>query len=207
MDFTLTQEQEQFRRSTRSVLNTVVDTDMRQSVVRTGVAHDKRLARALADEGLLSQAAPGPDRDPVLLHLLFSEMEKAGAPYEGLAVNLLVAGVLDTVGSDMHRKLVVGPLLSGDKNVCLGYSEPEAGSDLAAVRTRSRRTADGWAINGQKLWTTLAQDADWMFTMTSTDSRPSEVADQPPGHRRATMFLVPMDSDGIRVDRSSMMQP
>ena len=135
---------------------------------------------------------PGPSGDPVQLHILFSEMEKAGAPYEALAVNILVAAVLDVVGSAFHRERVLNPLLAGCENICLGYSEPDAGSDLTAVTTKAVRTADGWLIRGQKIWTTMAQDAAWMFALTRTD--PSE-----PPRRGATMFLVPMDSPGITV--------
>jgi alkylation response protein AidB-like acyl-CoA dehydrogenase len=205
VDFTLTEEQERFRIAVRSTLHGVVDDEMRWSVVNTGVAHDAELSRGLAVAGHLRQAAPGPDRDPVLLHLLFSEMEKVGAPYEGIAVNLLVAGVLDTVGSEMHRQRIVAPLLSGEKNICLGYSEPDAGSDLTRVKTRSRRSNCGWIITGQKLWTTLAQDAEWMFALTRTDS-PTPGDDQTGRHRRkATMFLIPMNADGVRVDQVRMM--
>lgn len=205
MDFTLTDEQERFRTAVRCTLAGVVNEDLRRSVVRTGVAHDPKLSGALAAAGHLRQAAPGPDRDPVLLHLLFSEMEKVGAPYEAIAVNLLVAGVLDTVGSDMHRQSVVEPLLSGEKNMCLGYSEPDAGSDLTRVATRSRRSDGGWIISGQKLWTTMAHEAQWMFALTRTDCPPPDSSQTTRGRRAATMFLIPMDAEGIRIDPVQMM--
>ena len=172
MDFTLTTEQETFRAAVQATLQAVDTTQIRRSVLETGVAHHNGLNGALAQAGLLLHAVPGPDRDPVLVHLLFSEMEKAGLPFEGIAVNLLVAGILQSVGTDMQRQQVVAALLSGTKNICLGYSEPDAGSDLTRINTRSRRDGDEWTLNGQKIWTTLAQDAEWMFTLTRTDLPP-----------------------------------
>lgn len=205
MDFTLTTEQETFRAAVQATLNAVDTTHVRRSVLETGVAHDNGLNGALAEAGLFFPAVPGPDRDPVLTHLLFSEMEKAGVPYEGIAVNLLVAGVLESVGTDMQRQQVVAALLSGKKNVCLGYTEPDAGSDLTRISTRSRRDGDGWAISGQKIWTTLAQDAEWMFTLTRTDSPHNGEPNSDLGRRAMTMFLIPMNTKGIRVDPIRMM--
>lgn len=205
MDFTLTTEQETFRVAVQATLNAVDTTHIRRSVLETGVAHDNELNGGLAEAGLFLPAVPGPDRDPVLAHLLFSEMEKAGVPYEGIAVNLLVAGVLESVGTDMQRQQVVAALLSGKKNICLGYSEPDAGSDLTRINTRSRRDGDGWAISGQKIWTTLAQDAEWMFTLTRTDSPHNGEPNSVLGRRPMTMFLIPMNTKGIRVDPIRMM--
>jgi alkylation response protein AidB-like acyl-CoA dehydrogenase len=120
-------------------------------------------------------------------------MEKAGAPYEALAVNLLVAGLLDQVGTDEHRREILEPLVNADANICLGYSEPDAGSDLTAVATRAVADGDGWIVNGQKLWTTMAQDSRWILLLTRTNN------DVAPRHG-STMFLVPMDTAGIEVE-------
>ncbi|OBJ21366.1 acyl-CoA dehydrogenase family protein [Mycobacterium colombiense] len=205
MDFTLTTEQETFRAAVQATLQAVDTTQIRRSVLETGVAHHNGLNGALAQAGLLLHAVPGPDRDPVLVHLLFSEMEKAGLPYEGIAVNLLVAGVLQSVGTDMQRQQVVAALLSGTKNICLGYSEPDAGSDLTRINTRGRRDGDEWTLNGQKIWTTLAQDAEWMFTLTRTDLPPAGEPDSDARRRAMTMFLIPMNTKGIRIDPIRMM--
>src|SRR4029453_12243713 len=179
-------------------------TEIRKSLLQTGIAHNAELNKALADAGLFQQAVPGAKRDPVLVHLLFSEMEKAGMPYEGIAVNLLVAGVLGATGSDMQRQCVAAPLLSGEKNICLGYSEPDAGSDLTRINTRSRRQGDDWVINGQKIWTTLAQDSEWMFTLTRSESGAGDAV-AGAARRLMTMFVIPMSSTGLRVDPIQMM--
>ena len=205
MDFSLTAEQETFRAKVQATLKSVVDDDMRQTVISGGVAHDAELSSTLGEAGLLREAVPGPDTDPVLVHLLFSELEKAGAPHEGIAVNLLVAGVLRSAGTEAQSRRVADPLLSGSKNICIGYSEPDAGSDLTRLSTRSRRVDGGWTISGQKIWTTLAQESEWMFALTRTVGE--EPADQPSGSRRRaeTMFLIPMETDGVRVDPIYMM--
>jgi alkylation response protein AidB-like acyl-CoA dehydrogenase len=204
VDFTLTTQQESFRAHVQSTLQSVDRTEIRKSLLQTGIAHNAELNKALADAGLFQRAVPGAKRDPVLVHLLFSEMEKAGMPYEGIAVNLLVAGVLGATGSDMQRQRVAAPLLSGEKNICLGYSEPDAGSDLNRINTRSRRQGDDWVINGQKIWTTLAQDSEWMFTLTRSESGAGDAV-AGAARRPMTMFVVPMSSTGLRVDPIQMM--
>jgi alkylation response protein AidB-like acyl-CoA dehydrogenase len=192
VEFEFTPDQLTFQWSVRELLAAIVDDDLHERVHRTGAAHDRSMALALAARGWLKDAMPGTSGDPVRLHILFSEMEKAGAPYEALAVNILVAAVLDIAGSAMHRSHVVQQLLAGAENICLGYSEPDAGSDLTGVTTTAVRDAAEWTISGQKIWTTMAQDAAWMFALTRTS--PSA-----PPRRGATMFLVPMDSPGITV--------
>lgn len=198
----MTSEQQAFRAAVQTAIQAVGSDEIRQSVIETGVAHDARLNRALADADLLRLAVPGPDRDPVLVHLLFSEMEKAAMPYEGIAVNLLVAGILESAGTDIQRRQVVAPMLNGEKNICLGYSEPDAGSDLTRVSTRARYDGGSWRISGQKIWTTLAQDAEWMFTLTRTDAPNDSDASR---RRDMTMFIIPTGSQGVRIDPIPMM--
>ncbi|MBT4185741.1 MAG: acyl-CoA dehydrogenase [Gemmatimonadales bacterium] len=159
----------------------------------TGTFNDKAFNAALADAGLLAGAVPGyGDRDPIELYLLFNELEKAGAPYDGLAVTMLVAGVINAVGTDFHRSQVLEKLLTGRFNCCLGYSEPDHGSDVASITTKAVRDGDEWVITGQKMWTTMAHVSDWVILLTRTNP-------DVPRHKGLTMFLVPMDTPGIEV--------
>lgn len=93
-----------------------------------------------------------------------------------------------------EQKAAFLPLIrAGKLRPCLGYSEPEAGSDLASLRTRAERDGDGWVINGQKLWTTGGHLASHVWLATRTDP------DVSPPHAGITVFLVPMDTPGITV--------
>ena len=95
MDFTFDAELETFRREVRELLDEVVDPAVHERVRATGTHHDERMARAMGARGWLRSVVPGTDgADPLRLHVLFGEMERAGAPYDALASNLLVAGIL-----------------------------------------------------------------------------------------------------------------
>ena len=193
MDFSLSPRAAEFRTEVMAFLDSHLTGEVIGTMHRTGTFNDKHFNAAMADAGLLAGAVPGySDRDPIELYVLFNELEKAGAPYDGLAVTMLVAGVINAVGTDFHREQVLDRLLTGRFNCCLGYSEPDHGSDVAAITTRAVQDGDEWVVNGQKMWTTMAHEADWVILLTRTDP-------DVPKHKGLTMFLVPMDTPGIEV--------
>ena len=193
MDFSLSPRAAEFRTEVMAFLDSHLTGEVIDTMHRTGTFNDKHFNAALADAGLLAGAVPGyGDRDPIELYVLFNELEKAGAPYDGLAVTMLVAGVINAVGTDFHREQVLDRLLTGRFNCCLGYSEPDHGSDVAAITTRAVQDGDEWVVNGQKMWTTMAHEADWVILLTRTEP-------DVPKHKGLTMFLVPMDTPGIEV--------
>jgi alkylation response protein AidB-like acyl-CoA dehydrogenase len=193
MDFSLSPRAAEFRTEVMAFLDSHLTGEVIDTMHRTGTFNDKHFNAALADAGLLAGAVPGyGDRDPIELYVLFNELEKAGAPYDGLAVTMLVAGVINAVGTDFLREQVLDRLLTGRFNCCLGYSEPDHGSDVAAITTRAVQDGDEWVINGQKMWTTMAHEADWVILLTRTEP-------DVPKHKGLTMFLVPMDTPGIEV--------
>jgi alkylation response protein AidB-like acyl-CoA dehydrogenase len=165
-------------------------------VHETGTLHDWGLHRAIAGRGWIHQALPaalgGGGRDPEELAMLFHELELAGAPYDGLSNVVMVSCVLGQVGNDLQRDQVLPRLLSGDAAVCLGYTEPDSGSDVAAARTRAVRDGDGWRIDGQKMFTSVAEEASWVLLLTRTTA-------EGPKHAGLTFFLVPMDTPGIEI--------
>ena len=134
----------------------------------------------------------GQSRGPEELAALFREFEIAGAPYDGIAVAMLVASILNDVGSEFHKKEIVPRLLSGESIACLGYTEPECGSDVAAVKTRAERSGAHWIVNGQKMWTSLAEVSSWVLLLTRTDPEARK-------HRGITFFLLPLDSSGVEI--------
>jgi alkylation response protein AidB-like acyl-CoA dehydrogenase len=95
-------------------------------------------------------------------------------------------------GTEEQKERYVGPMLFGTEGWCQLFSEPGAGSDLAGISTRARLGDDGWVLNGQKVWTTLAQFADYGLLLARTDP-------DVPKHKGLTMFVVPMDAPGVTV--------
>src|ERR1700744_4248743 len=96
-------------------------------------------------------------------------------------------------GTEEQKSRHLGPMLHGDEVWCQMFSEPAAGSDLAAVQTRARQGDDGsWTLNGQKVWTTNAQFASYGLLLARTDA-------DVPKHKGLTMFIVPMDAEGVTV--------
>ena len=124
MDFSLSPGAVEFRAEVKAFIAEHLTAEVVTQMHATGTFNDKAFNAALADAGLLAGAVPGyGDRDPIELYILFNELEKAGAPYDGLAVTMLVAGVVNAAGTDFHRSQVLQKLLTGRFNCCLGYSD------------------------------------------------------------------------------------
>jgi alkylation response protein AidB-like acyl-CoA dehydrogenase len=194
VDFSLPAPVEGYRRAVRRVIGAALSDEEIDRQHRTGTFTSVVLNRALAAEGLLERAVPGLGRGhPMELWVLFNELEKAGAPFDGLAVAVLVAGVVNHVGTAWQKQQLIAPILAGEALCCLGYSEADYGSDVASVATRAVRDGDQWVIDGAKMWTTMAHEARWVLLLARTDPDLAR-------HRGLTMFLVPMDTPGITVE-------
>ena len=194
MDFSLPSAVQTYRDQVRSIVAThhTAETMLRQHT--SGTFNNPELNRALAAAGLIERAVPGLGAgDPIELWVLFNEMEKAGAPLDALAMAVMIAGVVHHVGTPAQKAAVIPAVTSGEALICLGYSEADAGSDLASLTTRAERDGDQWVINGAKMWTTMAHEARWVILLARTDT-------SLPRHRGLTMFLLPMDTPGVRVD-------
>jgi hypothetical protein len=105
----------------------------------------------------------------------------------------MIAGVVNHVGTEEQKKRVLPSILAGEAMVCMGYSEPDYGSDVASITTRAVRDGDEWVINGAKMWTTMAHAATWLILLTRTNL-------DVPKHKGLTMFLLPTDTPGISVE-------
>lgn len=126
-------------------------------------------------------------------YLAMSELGTAMAP-EG-ANNIgreLVAPIVLAHGTTEQKARFLPAIVSCSDIWCQGFSEPNAGSDLASVKTKAVANGDNWTISGQKVWTTNAQQADWCILLARTDA-------DAPKHKGMTLFLVPMDTDGLEV--------
>jgi alkylation response protein AidB-like acyl-CoA dehydrogenase len=156
----------------------------------------QQFCKTLADEGLLTIAWPteyggggGSIWDQtVVREEMWAHHEPRGAQYMGLN---WVGPAIMAFGSDAQKQQHLSAIASGDVIWCQGFSEPEAGSDLASLRTRAVEDGDGWRITGQKIWTSYAGMAQWCVLAARVG--PGE------RHEGITMFLVPMDTPGITV--------
>lgn len=155
--------------------------------------------QSLAAAGLVAVSWPkeygGGGLSPIEQVVLAEEFARAGAPEPAendlLGIELL-GNALIALGTEEQRGHFLPRILSGEDRWCQGFSEPEAGSDLASVRTRAVRDGAEWVIDGQKIWTSAGATANWIFLLVRTD--PSA-----PKHQGLSFLLVPLDQPGVVV--------
>jgi alkylation response protein AidB-like acyl-CoA dehydrogenase len=197
MDLTFTEEEEAFRAGLREWLARTLPTlppkpDPLDWPARR--AYDLGWQRRLYDAGYGEVhwgATP-------TQHLIFlEETEEAGAPYVGANfVGLLHAGpTIAAEGTDEQRARWLGPMVRGEEAWCQGFSEPDAGSDLASLRTKAVRDGDHYVVTGSKIWTSHAEVADWCELLVRTEP----ISPATPKHRGISWLAMPMDAPGITV--------
>ncbi|MEV5598337.1 acyl-CoA dehydrogenase [Streptomyces sp. NPDC052496] len=151
--------------------------------------------RELAPTGYAAPHLPAPyglAAGPVQQLAVQQEMRDAGVRISDLGIATWVVPSLITYGTPEQQERHLLPTLRGDRSWCQLFSEPEAGSDLAALRTRAERVPDGWRVDGQKVWTSAAQWAGYGILLARTDPAA-------PKHQGLTFFLVDMSTPGIEV--------
>ena len=149
----------------------------------------------LAEHGWLAPAWPkkygGADMSVLEQFVLSSELHQVGAPTSRQMLNL-VGPTIMLHGTDDQKAEHLPPMLRGEVAWCQGFSEPGSGSDLASLQTRAVRDGDDYVVNGQKIWTSGAHRADWMFILTRTDP-------DAPKHRGISYLLLDMKAPGVSV--------
>jgi alkylation response protein AidB-like acyl-CoA dehydrogenase len=202
MDLRFSAEDEAFRREVRDVLEEGLSGEFAAIRGRGGpgdehACFDERLAweQHLAAQGWTCAAWPKEHGGRGLsLHqqvIYFEEYARARAPGRvGHIGETLLGPTLIAYGTDEQRHRFLPPIVAGTELWCQGYSEPDAGSDLANVATRARLDGDEWVIDGQKVWTSLAQWSQWCFVLARTEQ-------VEPKHRGISYLLVPMDQPGV----------
>jgi alkylation response protein AidB-like acyl-CoA dehydrogenase len=198
MDFSrvvLSEEDESFRDDLRSCLNELVTDEVIERDRETGENFNEGVHMALGAAGYLaadfkSEADGGFSR--LRKRIWDLEIGRAHTPWFHWGTTAMVARAINQFGSAELKDEVLGKTLSGQFRLCLGYTEPDGGSDVATCKTRAMRDDDGWIINGSKMFTSNAQNAAYVFLITNTDP-------DAPKHQSLTMFLVPLDSPGVEI--------
>lgn len=156
-------------------------------------ARQRELLRRIGADGLLGLGWPveygGQGRGADEQFLFFDEAYRAGAPVSMVTLNT-VGPTLMKYGTQEQKDYFLPRILTGDIVFAIGYSEPEAGTDLASLRTRAVRDGADWLIDGQKIFTSNAQNADWIWLACRTDP-------QAPKHKGISIILVPTDAPGF----------
>ena len=199
MDLDYSPAEHAFRAEVRDWLRAHLPGELRDKVVRYASLTREELLRwhrILAAKGWIAPAWPeewgGTGWNAVQRYIFLDELHQAPAP-EPLSFNVNMIGpVLFTFGSDDQKRRFLPRIANLDDWWCQGFSEPGAGSDLAALKTSAKRVDDHYIVSGQKMWQGMAQHADWMFTLVRTDSAIKPQAG-------ITMLLIDMRSPGITV--------
>jgi alkylation response protein AidB-like acyl-CoA dehydrogenase len=201
MDFKYSSEQQAFREDLRAWLEARSGDgqiqDNEPASLEAMVERGKVWQRDLYDGGWCGihwPAAYGGRGAGLVEQIIFQEeMARVGSPQLiNLLALTLVGPVIIAHGTEAQKKRYLEPILKAEEIWCQGYSEPGAGSDLASLSTRAVRDGDSYVINGQKVWTSYAQYAQWCILLARTDI-------DVPKHKGITMLIVDMSSPGIEV--------
>ena len=200
MRIELSPEQQAFRDELRAYCDRVITprmdalrAEMRQRSEGGGPIFLELLRRMGAD-GLLGVGWPveygGQGRGPIEQYVFTEEIQRTGFPLPFLTLNT-VGPTLMRYGSDAQKRDFLPRILRGECLFAIGYSEAEAGTDLAGLKTKAVRDGDGWVIDGAKMWTSLADHADYVWLAARTDPAAKK-------HRGISIFLVPTTAPGFK---------
>ncbi len=199
MRISYTPEQEELRRELRSYFGKLMTPERQEALSSTsggeiGVGNVYReTVSQMGKDGWLTLNWPeeygGQNRDPMDSLIFTDEAAVAGAPVPFLTINS-VAPTIMAFGTDEQKKFYLPKIASGDLHFAIGYSEPGAGTDLAALRTAAVRDGDDYVVNGQKMWTSLIQYADYVWLAVRTNPEAKK-------HRGISVLIVPTTAEGF----------
>jgi 3-oxocholest-4-en-26-oyl-CoA dehydrogenase alpha subunit len=164
--------------------------------VGTSSATVRRVVRQMGKDGWLGIGWPvefgGQGRGPIEQLVFYEEVQRAGAPYPLVTLNT-VAPTLMARGTQQQRERFLPGILAGETHFAIGYTEPDAGTDLASLKTKAERDGDEYVINGQKVFTSLASDADYIWLAVRTDQNVKK-------HKGISIIIVPTDTPGFKYE-------
>jgi len=200
MKLAFTPEQEQLRKDLRAYFAKMMTPELKEEL-----RHDfkgegggpiwKQTMRQLGKDGWIGLGWPkaygGMEKGPMEQYIFFAEILKCGFPFNFLTSES-VGPALAQFGSEELKQEVIPKILAGETNICIGYSEPSSGTDLASLKTRAVQDGDYYVINGQKMWTSLEEFADYIWLACKTGNEAEKGK-----HGSVSMFLIPMSTPGI----------
>ena len=196
MELEFTPEQRRFRDELRADLADMMTDALRREVeggFEGGGPEFRQAMRRMGRDGLLGISWPkeygGQERSAIEQFIFADEIQGVGFPFPFLTLNT-IGPILRRYGSESQRAYFLPRILAGDIFFSVGYSEPDAGTDLASLKTRAVRDGDEWVITGQKMWTSLAEYADYVWLAARTDPTAEK-------HSGISMFLVPTAAKGF----------
>ena len=199
MDFKFSPEDEAFRSELLGFLRRELPDDW-EGLARWAEEADwdftRTMRKKLADLGWLTMHWPkeygGQEASPIRSAIFNEEMSYHRAPGRDIFGVRMLAPTLMIYGNEEQKERFLRPVARGEVQWCQGYSEPSSGSDLASLQTRAVSDGDDYVVNGSKIWTTMAHQADWMMLLARTDP-------DAPKHRGISFLLVDMKSPGVSV--------
>ncbi len=195
MRFRLTDDQRRFRDEVRDYFGAVMTDAVREDLATGGfdTPRYKELIRKIGADGWLCPTWPeeygGRGLSAVEQFIFFDETQRMGVPIPFLTTTT-VGPTLMEYGTDEQRDRFLPGIARGEIHFSIGYSEPDAGTDLASLTTRAERDGDHWVINGQKMWTSLIHHADYVWLAARTDP-------DAPKHEGISILIVPTGADGF----------
>ncbi len=200
MEFALTPEQEQFVKDFQSYLRTHMTAELKEELDKELAYSESAIClkfiRQMGHDGWLGVGWPkefgGQGRSPIEQHLFFEIAHYEGAPLPVLPLNT-VGPSLMRFGSEEQKKEFLPRILRGEVEISIGYTESDAGTDLASIKTAAVRDGDYYIINGAKVFTSLAHTSDYIWLAARTDPT------APKKHHGISVFLIPMNTPGITI--------
>jgi len=194
MHIDLTPEQLALRDELRTYFESIPRTHGKTAWNEPRAPDYRAVCKRLGDDGWLGVGWPveygGQGRGPVEQLIFFEEAERARVPMPVIALNT-VGPTLMKYGSEEQKDYFLPKILSGDVDFAVGYSEPEAGTDLASLRTRAVREGDEYVVNGGKIFTSGAEDCEWVWLAARTDP-------EAPKHKGISIFLMDTQTPGFK---------
>lgn len=200
MNMTLTAEQEALRSELRGYFAELMTDELKQELEgefkgEGGGTHWRAALKKLGKDGWIGLGWPekfgGQAKGPIEQYIFFSECRIAGFPFNFLTSESVGPAIAEFGSEDLQDE-VIPKILRGEINIAIGYSEPSAGTDLAALTTKAVPDGDDYVINGQKMWTSLIEFSDYIWLACRTGD-----VDKLGKHGSLSMFLISMDTPGI----------